>query len=110
MGDEAEDRINYLISVPTQRQVVAHTGARLIARCKTTELLVRDCGCRLHRGKPSPPAPADPFESAQDTGAHVTAQFYSDCSYAGDPIEPGDTIVSDGADGWSHVDCDGMDL
>jgi hypothetical protein len=108
MGDEAEDRINYLISVPTQRQVVAHTGAGIPMRCATTELFVAECGCRLHRGKPV--SCADPFESAHDTGLHVTAQFYSVCSYAGDPIEPGDSIVSDGADGWSHVDCDGVDL
>lgn len=76
-------------------------------RCETTELLVEQCGCRLHRGAPPPP---DPFDTAYEPkGPWFTASYSGDCSGCFAEYEAGEAIRADGAGGWEAEECCGDD-
>lgn len=77
-------------------------------RCETTELLVDQCGCRDHKGRP---APADPFDtptySPDGPGPWFTAAFNGECSGCGFDYEAGVIIRADGAGGYEAEECCG---
>jgi hypothetical protein len=100
MADEADAIIDRMISVPTRREVVRHIAREI--RCSTTDLLVSQCGCRVHRGVP---APRDPFEEAEEVAPWVPAQFDSECSGCDGALWVGDMIRADGSGGWEGKCC-----
>lgn len=68
-------------------------------RCRTTELLPEQCGCRRHRG-PAPEAP----DTSETVGQPIEAQHATPCPACDQPVIPGQLIVrlADGT-GWIHA-------
>lgn len=76
--------------------------ARDTERCELTELLVDQCAhCRGVDDLPAlPPKWSGPL-------TWIPAQFPGRCSGCGEPINPGDWIISDGHEtGWRGECCD----
>jgi hypothetical protein len=67
-------------------------------RCDLSDLLVTECGCRIH-------APTEP-EPAGDPGPPFPARYPGHCSGCGDPIHDGDMIRHAGTPGaYIHEEC-----
>ena len=75
-------------------------------RCEITDLLVNQCGCRTHRGRPAPRV-RDLFEEAEETAPWVPATWPGECSGCFLPFGEGDDIRADGCGGWEGRCCDG---
>lgn len=71
------------------------------ARCENTDLLVDQCGCRIHRGGQTPDEEA---ERDRQPGPWFPARYSGTCSRCGAGFEDNQDIRADGTGGWECCD------
>lgn len=76
-------------------------NAATIERCDLTDLLVDQCGCRIHRGGQTPAE-----EAARDRkpGRWIPARYPGTCTCCGLAFEENRDIRADGVGGWECCD------
>lgn len=65
-------------------------------RCDLSDLLVEQCGCRVHAPQVSTSIP---------TGTVVSAKYPGLCTEGSDDIKPGELIAMTEDGTWVHVGC-----
>ena len=74
-------------------------------RCPLSDLLVTECGCRVHAPAPAPTPTAPARSGLILRGPAIEARYPSRCKECNEPIHPGDLIRRTLSGPYVHEEC-----